>query len=109
MIPWYQAALMVAAAALCTWLTRAIPFLLFRNKQEPPQIVRYLGKALPGAIMSILIIYCVRNAGFSAPPYGLPQLIAIAVVAALHLWKRNILLSIAGGTVLYMVLLHVIV
>ena len=109
MIPWYQAALMVAAAALCTWLTRAIPFLLFRNKKEPPQFVRYLGKALPGAIMSILIIYCVRNAGFSVPPYGLPQLIAVAVVAALHLWKRNILLSIAGGTVLYMILLHVIV
>ena len=109
MIPWYQAALMVAAAALCTWLTRAIPFLLFRNKQEPPKLVRYLGKALPGAIMSILIIYCVRNAGFTTPPYGLPQIIAIAVVAGLHLWKGNILLSIAGGTVLYMVLIHVIV
>ena len=89
-----------------TFLTRAVPFVLFGRNKKIPAVVDYLGKILPPAIIATLIVYCLRNIDFAASSGSLSQLIAIVVVAALHLWKRNTLLSIAGGTVVYMVLIQ---
>lgn len=96
----------VLICALCTQITRWLPFLLFGGKKELPGLVRYLGCVLPAAIMAVLVIYCLKGITPLAYPYGLPELISVAAVAALHLWKRNTLLSIALGTVCYMFLVQ---
>lgn len=101
-----EAILIIAVTALCTQLTRAIPFLLFGGKKEVPGFVTYLGGILPPAIMVILVLYCVRNTVWTAFPFGLPELLGILAVALLHIWKRNNLLSIGGGPVLYMILVQ---
>lgn len=97
----------IALAALGTMATRFVPFLAFGGKRGAPEVVTYLGKMLPGAIFAILVVYCLRNVDFVGGTHGLPELIAIAVVVGLHLWRRNMLLSIAGGTICYMLLVHV--
>ena len=91
----------IAACALCTLLERALPFLIFRGRQVP-EPVRYLGRVLPMAIMTTLVFYCLRDLVFDRS--ALPRLIACAVTAALHLWRRSTLLSIAGGTLCCMLL-----
>ena len=93
--------LIILTCALCTYLERLLPFLLFR-KGEPPKLVRYLGKVLPTAIMATLVIYCLRTTDFTTINGFLPQAAGVGVTAALHLWKRNTLLSVLGGTVTYM-------
>lgn len=98
----------VAVVALCTLLTRALPFLFFGGKREIPRPVAYLGKALPPAVIATLVIFCVKDVNWLASPHGAPQLIAIAAVVLLHLWKRSTLLSIAAGTALYMFLIQVV-
>ena len=98
----------VAAVALGTMLTRFLPFLVFPAGKETPGYIRYIGKVLPGAVFSLLVVYCLKNVSLFAAPHGLPEAIAIAVVAALHLWKRQMLLSIAGGTVCYMLLVQLV-
>ncbi|MBS6397246.1 MAG: AzlD domain-containing protein [Clostridiales bacterium] len=97
---------LVAVVALCTFATRLFPFLLFGRKGEPSPIIRFLGKALPPAVMAILIIYCVRSVDFLLPASLLPQIISIAAVVLLHLWKRSNLLSIGLGTICYMLLIQ---
>jgi branched-subunit amino acid transport protein AzlD len=101
------AILIIAVVAAVTFITRVLPFLFFRNR-ETPKIIVYLGNVLPPAIMGLLIVYCLKGVSFAAYPYGLPELIAIAVVAALQTWKKNILLSIFSGTALYMVLVQLV-
>ena len=101
-----QAIAAIAVMAVVTFLTRALPFLLFDRGSAPPKIVLYLGRVLPPAIIAMLIIYCLKDLSFLAPGGWMPQLIAVGVVVALHLWKHNNLLSIFGGTVLYMVLVQ---
>lgn len=103
-INWYAAG-MVAVIAAVTAALRFLPFVIFRGKKTPPFLV-YLGKVLPFAIMGMLVVYCLRGVSFFSAPYGLPELIACALVAALHIWKRNTLLSIVGGTVCYMLLVQ---
>ena len=98
----------VLVIALMTLLTRAVPFLLFPGNREPPAYILYLGKVLPYAVIAMLIVYCLREVSVTAAPYGLPELIAIAVIVLLHLWKKNNLLSIGGGTVLYMILVQLV-
>ena len=93
----------IAVCALITLLERALPFLIFRGKTVPEPI-RYLGRVLPMAIITTLIFYCLRNIGFRALSSWAPQLVSCAVTAALHLWKRNTMLSVAGGTICCMVL-----
>lgn len=100
--------LMIAVAAGCTLITRAIPFAVFGGNRQIPHWVRYLGLALPPAVIALLVIYCVKNVQWLSAPHGAPELLAIAVVALLHLWKRNNLLSIGVGTALYMVLVQVV-
>ena len=93
---------------LGTMATRFLPFLVFRSDKPTPKYVQYLGKMLPGAIFAMLIVYCLRNVNVTQFSWGLPELIAGAVTVALHLWKRKMLLSIAAGTVVYMVLVQVV-
>jgi len=97
---------LVAVVALVTMALRFLPFLIFSGKRQTPAYVSYLGKVLPFAIMGMLVVYCLRNISFSAFPFGLPELLGCAVVAAVHLWKRNNLLSIAAGTIFYMLLVQ---
>ena len=94
----------IAVMAVVTFLTRALPFLLFGGKKDPPRIVLYLGRVLPPAVIAMLILYCLRGTTFATPAGWAPALIAGLFVAAVHLWKHNNLLSILGGTVLYMIL-----
>ena len=103
-----QAVLSVAAAVLVTALTRFLPFWVFGEKRKTPEIITYLGKALPCAIIGMLVVYCLKDVSILDSPHGIPELIAGALVVILHLWKRNTLLSIAGGTVCYMILIQVV-
>ena len=98
----------IAVMAVITFLTRALPFLLFDRGESPPKLVLYLGRVLPPAIIAMLIVYCLRGVSFSTPDGWVPQLLCVAVVVALHLWKHNNLLSIFGGTILYMVLVQAV-
>ena len=99
----------IAVMAVVTFLTRFLPFLLFDRGESPPKLVLYLGRVLPPAIIAMLIVYCLRGVSFSTPGGWIPQLLCAAVVVVLHLWKHNNLLSIFGGTVLYMVLVQAVV
>ena len=98
----------IAVMAIVTFLTRVLPFLLFDRGESPPKLVLYLGRVLPPAIIAMLIVYCLRGVTFATPGGWVPQLLCVAVVVALHLWKHNNLLSIFGGTVLYMVLVQAV-
>ena len=103
-----QTILMILAVAAGTQLTRWLPFWLFPENKEPPAIVTYLGRVLPAATMGLLVVYCLKGVSWTSAPHGIPELISVAVVAVLHRWKGNVLLSIAGGTVLYMVLVQMV-
>jgi branched-subunit amino acid transport protein AzlD len=103
-----QTIVMILAVAVGTQLTRWLPFWLFPEKKEPPAIVTYLGRVLPAATMGLLVVYCLKGVSWVSAPHGIPELISVAVVAALHHWKGNVLLSIAGGTALYMVLVQMV-
>lgn len=121
-----QAILSILVMALVTFLTRALPFLLFDRGESPPKLVLYLGRVLPPAVIAMLIVYCLRNPALTVAPEltanmsniwaavvsffvgWAPQLISGAVVVLLHLWKKNDLLSIFGGTILYMILVQVV-
>lgn len=98
----------ILAVAAGTQITRWLPFWLFPEDKKPPAWVMDLGKVLPAATMGLLVVYCLKGVTWTAPPHGVPELLAILAVAALHRRKGNVLLSIAGGTVLYMVLVQVI-
>lgn len=98
----------IALCALATILTRFLPFLLFSSGRPTPKYVRYLGRALPPAIFGMLVVYCLKNVSIVSGSHGLPELIAIAVTVGLHLWKRQTLLSIAGGTIAHMLLIQLV-
>ena len=99
---------MLIIIMLVTMATRFLPFLLFGGKKQPPKIITYLGKVLPCAIMGMLVVYCLKDVRPLAYPYGIPELLGIALVALLHVWKRNSLLSIGAGTVFYMLLVQLV-
>lgn len=103
-----QQVITIALCAAGTMLTRFLPFLVFSSKKPTPKYVQYLGKALPAAIFGMLVVYCLKNVNVLAGSHGLPELISIAVVVALHLWKRQMLISVAGGTVCYMLLVQLV-
>ena len=98
--------LLIVVVALVTMLTRFLPFLIFGEKRKTPEVITYLGKVLPFAIMGMLVVYCLKDVNFLAKPFGAPELIGIAVTAGLHIWRRNSLLSIGAGTVTYMLLVQ---
>ena len=98
--------IMIVVAAVCTFATRLFPFALFGGKKEVPKFIKYLGDVLPVAILGILIVYCLKDFENGDINYILPQIICVALTALIHLWKRNTLLSIAVGTIAYMLLIH---
>lgn len=101
-----ESILSILVMAVVTFLTRLLPFLFFGGNREVPKIITYLGKVLPPAVMAILIVFCLRNIDFLTGTHGFPELVSVLAVVLLHLWKRNNLLSIFGGTILYMVLVQ---
>lgn len=106
MLTTLQSLMIIIVIAVVTLFTRAIPFLIFSGQGETPKYVVYIGKVLPAAVIGMLIIYCVKNVSVLKLPYGIPEVISIITVASLHTWKRNNLISILGGTVLYMFLIQ---
>ena len=98
----------ILAVALGCMLTRFLPFLLFPEGKQLPKVIDDLSRLLPPAMMGLLVVYCLKGVDFLGGSHGLPEIIAIAVTAGLHLWRRNTLLSIAAGTVVYMVLVQVV-
>jgi branched-subunit amino acid transport protein AzlD len=98
----------IGMVVLGTVATRFLPFLLFPSKKPTPKYVRYLGVMLPSAALGLLVIYSFKDVGILSGSHGIPELIATAVVVGLHLWKRQMLLSIAGGTIVYMLLVQLV-
>lgn len=103
-----QALSTVVIIAGVTFLTRIIPFVLFPAGRKTPGWVLYLGNVLPYAMMAMLVVYCLKGVQISTAPHGLPELIGVAIVAGLYLWRRNTLLSIGVGTVAYMLLVQLV-
>ena len=103
-----QEMITIGICVLGTMATRFLPFLIFADKRPTPKYIQYLGKALPAAVFGMLVVYCLKNVNIMAGSRGLPELIAIVLTVVLHLWKRQMLLSIAGGTVCYMLLVQLV-
>lgn len=99
-------AILITAMAVTTAMLRFLPFLVFRK--QTPKYISYLGKVLPPAIIGMLVIYCLKDTSFAAYPFGIPELIAVACVVGVQIWKRNSLISILAGTVIYMILIQAI-
>lgn len=105
-LSYVESLLIILVIAVITFGLRAAPFILFSRTGETPKVITYLGNALPPAVMGMLIVYCLRNISVMDAPFGIPELIAVVAVAGLHLWRKNNLISILGGTVFYMVLIQ---
>ncbi len=99
-------AILITAMAVTTAMLRFLPFLVFRK--QTPKYISYLGKVLPPAIIGMLVIYCLKDTSFAAYPFGIPELIAVACVVGVQIWKRNSLISILAGTVIYMILIQAV-
>ena len=108
MISTNHALMIIILASLCTILTRAVPFIIWGGKRPMPKVVEHVADKLPTAIMAILVIYCVKGISPAATGEFIGTIIALAAVVILHLWKRNLLLSIAAGTIIYMILIRCI-
>ena len=89
-----------------TMLTRFLPFAISRENQKTPAFVQYLGKVLPSAVFGMLVVYCLKNVSLLDGSHGIPEFLAILATGGLHVWKRQMFLSIAGGTICYMLLIH---
>ena len=103
-----QQLITIGMVVLGTMLTRFVPFIVFPAGKPTPKYITYLGRVLPAAVFGLLVVYCLKDVSFLIGWHGLPELISIAVVVGLHLWKRQMLLSIAGGTVCYMLLVQLV-
>lgn len=104
----FQHIVIIAMVVLGTMITRFLPFVLFPAGKQTPGYVRYLGRVLTPAALGLLVIYCLKDVNFLAGSHGIPEIIAMAVVIGLHFWKRQMLLSIAGGTAAYMLLVQLV-
>lgn len=103
-----QTIIIILMVTLATVITRALPFIIFRNNDKKRPFIDYLGKVLPFAAIGLLVVYCLKSTSFMSLGSWLPQLISIVFIVVLHLWKNNVLLSIGGGTILYMVLIQLV-
>ena len=103
-----QQIITIAVVVLGTMATRFLPFIVFPSGKPTPKYIQYIGKVLPGAVFGMLVIYCLKGVSIFTGSHGIPELIAIGVVVGLHLWQRKMLLSIAGGTVCYMLLVQLV-
>jgi len=98
----------IFAVAAGTVVTRFVPFILFSDRREPPKVIHYLGKVLPAAMMGLLVVYCLKGVSLASAPHGIPEALSILLLVLLHKWKGNVLLSIGGGTALYMLLVQLV-
>lgn len=104
-----QTAITIAVCAGATMLTRFLPFAVFASKDsQPPAVIRYLGRVLPAAIFGMLVVYCLKGVTPLSCSHGIPEAIALAVIIVLHRWKHETLLSIAGGTLCYVLLVQLV-
>lgn len=103
-----QQIITIAMVILGTVLTRFLPFLVFPAGKPTPKYIQYLGTVLPPAVFGLLVVYCLKDVSLFAGSHGVPEMISIAAVIGLHIWKRQMLLSIAGGTLCYMLLVQII-
>ncbi|WP_026564888.1 branched-chain amino acid transporter permease [Bacillus sp. UNC41MFS5] len=103
-----QQIITVVMVVVGTMLTRFLPFIVFPPDKPTPNYIKYLGKVLPSAVIGLLVIYCFKNVSILSGSHAIPELIGVSVVALLHFWRRNMLLSIAGGTIVYMILVQFI-
>ena len=103
-----HAVLTIAVCALVTATLRFLPFLIFGENRKTPEVIAYLGRVLPFAIMGMLVVYCLKDVIFLSEPFGIPEAIGCVAVAGLHVWKRNTLLRIGAGTVIYMLLVQLV-
>ena len=101
-----RAGILIAVMALGTMLLRFLPFIIFRN--TTPKYISYLGKVLPAAIIGMLVVYCLKDTSFTEAPHGLPEIISTISVIGLQAWKRNTILSILCGTIIYMLLVQMV-
>ncbi|MDO4275569.1 MAG: branched-chain amino acid transporter permease [Eubacteriales bacterium] len=101
-----QMIITITMVVLGTMTTRFLPFLIFPAGKKTPEYIQYLGKVLPAAALGMLVIYCLKDVSIFTGMHAVPELISIAVVTILHFWKRQMLLSIAGGTIVYMLLVQ---
>ncbi len=104
----FDSLVIIIVVALVTFSTRAFPFILFPEGKEIPKVIQYIGRYLTPAIIGLLVVYCLRGTQILIYPYGIPEAIAVVTVVSLHLWKRNNLISIGTGTILYMVLIQMV-
>lgn len=103
-----QQIITIAAVVLGTMLTRFLPFVIFKSDKPTPKYIKYLGNYLPLAVFGMLVVYCLKGVNIVSGSHGLPELISIAAVILLHKWKRQMLLSVAGGTLCYMLLVQLV-
>lgn len=103
-----QQMITIAMVVLGTMLTRFLPFIFFPSGRPTPNYVQYLGKVLPSAVIGLLVIYCFKDVSLLSGSHGIPEFIGVAAVALLHFWKKKMLLSIAGGTIVYMILVQMV-
>lgn len=101
-----QQIITIGLCILGTMATRFLPFLIFNENRKTPAYIQYLGRYLPSAVFGMLVIYCLKNVSLLQGSHGIPELISILITIFLHLWKKQMLLSIAGGTICYMLLIH---
>lgn len=101
-----QQIIIIGMVILGTVLTRFLPFLIFPAGKPTPKYIQYLGTVLPSAVFGLLVVYCLKDVSLFAGSHGIPEMISIAAVIGLHIWKRQMLLSIAGGTLCYMLLVQ---
>lgn len=104
----WQGIIIIAMAVLGTVITRFLPFVVFPESKQPPRWVTYLGTVLPYAMAGLLVVYSLKDVSVFAGSHGIPEAISILVVVLLHWWKRHMLLSIAGGTAVYMLLINLV-
>lgn len=103
-----QQIITIIMVVLGTMLTRFLPFLVFRSDKPTPKYIKTLGKLLPSAALGMLAVYCFKDVSFLSGSHGIPEIISLLLVVGLHFWKKNMLLSIAGGTICYMLLVQLV-
>ena len=104
-----QQIITIVILAVITFMTRALPFIVFPAGKPTPKYIQYLGKALPLAVFGMLVVYCLKDVKWLEGSHGIPEILGIAAVVLMHLWRRQLFLSMAVGTAVYMILIRVII
>ncbi|MBF0753564.1 branched-chain amino acid transporter AzlD [Jeotgalicoccus nanhaiensis] len=103
-----QQIIIIGCVVLGTLTTRFLPFIIFNNDKETPSYIKYLGYMLPPAVFGLLVVYALREVELTTVSSFVPEMLAVGLIIVLHYWKKNMLLSIAGGTIFYMILVQMV-